>query len=49
MEKEKTNLDQEISKEKAEKGIDKLEFIFQQLQEPENVDEEDEGEENEEK
>ena len=49
MEKEKTNLDQEIAKEKAEKGIDNLEFIFQQLQEPENADEEGEGEENEEK
>ena len=47
MENEKTNLDREISKEKAERGIDKLEYIYQQLQEPENADEE--GEENEEK
>ena len=47
MENEKTNLDQEISKEKAERGIGKLEYIYQQLQEPENDDEE--GEENEEK
>ena len=43
MENEKKNLDQEISKEKAERGIDKLEYIYQQLQEPENTDEEGAG------
>ena len=47
MESRKTDLAQEISKRKAEKGIENMELIYQQLQESEQVEEEDEQDNNE--
>ena len=50
MENRKTDLQQEMSKRKAEKGIENMEFIYQQLQDSEHVEEkEDEEVGNEEK
>lgn len=42
MESNKNDFDEEISKRKAERGIENMEFIYQQLQNTEQAEEEEE-------